>query len=174
VRWQSGHSPPLDDEGVFLEALPLVADVLLATAPLLDEGVLPLPLLPPPPVEFGVFLCAGLYSGSEPSPELRSSDESSGLGDRLVIGTLLVGLELFRFRLPDVFPSTPPPLPGVVPEELFLAGGEGVARMAEGLGGVATRMGLGSLITSASEAVISASVKFLKIPATYSGSTSGT
>ena len=75
----TGHSPPLDDEGVFLEALPLVADVLLATAPLLDEGVLPLPLLPPPPVEFGVFLCAGLYSGSESSSELRSSDESSGL-----------------------------------------------------------------------------------------------
>ena len=89
-----------------------------------------------------------------------------------MIGTLLVGLELFRFRLPDVFPSPspPPPSPPGV-EELFLAGGEGVARMAEGLGGEGTRMGLGSLMTRASEALISASVKFLKMPATYSGST---
>ena len=86
----------------------------------------------------------GLDSGSESDDE----EVRSGLGDLFGGATRLVGLELFRFRLP-VLRSLEELL------EAFAAGGEGVVR-AVALG--EATMGLGSWITRASEGEISQSV----------------
>ena len=128
VRWQRGHSPPL--EGVFLVATASLLALLFGVA----DGLPTFPLL-------GVFL-TGRDSGSESDDELEE-EVSSGLGDLLGGATRLVGLELFRLRLPV--------LRSLLEEELglFLAGGDGVAAI-DGVLGEAM-MGLGSWITNESD-----------------------
>ena len=99
------------------------------------NGLPTLPLL-------GVFL-TGRDSGSESEDEL-DEEVSSGLGDLLGGATRLVGLELFRLRLPV--------LRSLLEEEelgMFLAGGDGVAAIDEVLG--EATMGLGSWITNKSD-----------------------
>ena len=118
----------------------------MATASLLALlfGVAAIAGLPTLPL-VGVFL-TGRDSGSESESDELEEEVSSGLGDLLGgAATRLVGLELFRLRLPV--------LRSLLEEELgwmFLAGGDGVAVAIDEALGEAT-MGLGSWITNESD-----------------------